>query len=196
MRPPESNKRQPYCWGLSSSSDSRQGWYSQATSKLVAAGQILEATPVDVDVCAVMQCWEQHGSSLKDGRMWWRYPDSNQLPLRVTGPRKINLTAIFSMYPTTFRHSLGNSKYFKKSRTRPQKHPAVCERLWRSMDKEALFFVSLSWNYVVFSTYRGRHRTSSDVLGNWDGWPPHSVFKRLFVRRKYFLVPFEGPKPN
>jgi hypothetical protein len=26
----------------------------------------------------------------------------------------------------------------------------------------------------------------------WDGWPPHSRFKRLFMRRKYFLIPFEG----
>jgi len=28
----------------------------------------------------------------------------------------------------------------------------------------------------------------------WDGWPPHSVSNRLFVRRKYILIPFEGPK--
>jgi hypothetical protein len=126
--------------------------------------------------------------------MRWRYPDSNQLPLRITGPSEIALTAIFCMYGTTFRRSLGNSKYFKKSRARPQKHPAVCERLWRSMDKEALFFVSLSWNYVVSSTYRGRHRTLSEVLGNWDRSPPHSVSNRLFLPRKYILIPFEVPK--
>jgi len=28
----------------------------------------------------------------------------------------------------------------------------------------------------------------------WDGWPPNSRVKRLFVRRKYFLIQFEGPK--
>jgi hypothetical protein len=31
-------------------------------------------------------------------------------------------------------------------------------------------------------------------LWSWDGWPPHSVSNRLFVRRKYILIPFEGPK--
>jgi hypothetical protein len=30
----------------------------------------------------------------------------------------------------------------------------------------------------------------------WDGWPPHSVSKLLFVPRKYFLIPFEGPKQD
>jgi hypothetical protein len=29
-----------------------------------------------------------------------------------------------------------------------------------------------------------------------DGWPPHSVSKLLFVPRKYFLIPFEGPKQD
>jgi hypothetical protein len=40
-------------------------------------------------------------------------------------------------------------------------------------------------------------RTFMDVTGrlwSWDGWPPHSVSNRLFVRRKYILIPFEGPK--
>jgi hypothetical protein len=31
-------------------------------------------------------------------------------------------------------------------------------------------------------------------LRSWDGWPPHSRSKRLFMRRKYFLVQFEDPK--
>jgi hypothetical protein len=28
----------------------------------------------------------------------------------------------------------------------------------------------------------------------WDGWPPHSHSKRLFMRGKYFLAHYEGPK--
>src|ERR1700722_7223474 len=28
----------------------------------------------------------------------------------------------------------------------------------------------------------------------WDGWPPHSLSKRLFMGRKYFLAHYEGPK--
>jgi hypothetical protein len=38
---------------------------------------------------------------------------------------------------------------------------------------------------------------SMDVAGRlwrWDGWPPHSVSNRLFVRGKYILIPFEGLK--
>ena len=34
----------------------------------------------------------------------------------------------------------------------------------------------------------------SSVLQSWDGWPPNSRLKRLFVRGKYFLIQFEGPK--
>jgi hypothetical protein len=41
--------------------------------------------------------------------------------------------------------------------------------------------------------YRGRHRTLSEVLGNWDGSQPHSVSNSLFLPRKYILIPFEGP---
>ena len=40
----------------------------------------------------------------------------------------------------------------------------------------------------------GRQRTSPEVYGKWDGWPPHSGSKRLFLQRKYFLFQFEGPK--
>ena|ERR1700722_15876257 len=28
----------------------------------------------------------------------------------------------------------------------------------------------------------------------WDGWPPHSRYKRLFMRRKYFTAYQEGPE--
>ena len=37
---------------------------------------------------------------------------------------------------------------------------------------------------------------SREVGEKWDGWPPHSVSKYLFVQRKYFLIPFEGPNQD
>ena len=40
----------------------------------------------------------------------------------------------------------------------------------------------------------GRYGKCLDVGEWWDGWPPNSRVKRLFVQRKYFLIQFEGPK--
>jgi hypothetical protein len=40
----------------------------------------------------------------------------------------------------------------------------------------------------------GGHARPSYCFNWWDGWPPNSRVKRLFVQRKYFLIQFEGPK--
>ena len=59
-----------------------------------------------------------------------------------------------------------------------------------SIDPESF---PLNHTRLVEELKRRERAEAPDSPSWWDGWPPHFASKRWFVRRKYFLIQFEGP---
>jgi hypothetical protein len=84
--------------------------------------------------------------------------------------------------------------FVKRPQIRPQK-ASGCQRIARTLwDDETQLFYDFSRVFLEFSALTGRQWTSAELYGKWDGWPPHPRYKRLFMRGKYFLTHYEGPK--